>query len=195
MLADAADRRSWYARSRTRAATALLFAAPGIPAIFMGQEILEDKQWNDDVQFHSNLLIWWDGLQSDRAMRDQLSFCRDLVRLRRALPALSSESLHVPTRNALDRVIAIHRWIEGVGQDVLVVANLQEQNHLGYRVGFPAGGIWRELFNSDVYDRYPNPEPIGNDGAVNADGAHGWDGMPASAAITLPANGFIVFGR
>ena len=37
-LADPADRDSWYARSRARAATALLFAAPGIPALFMGQE-------------------------------------------------------------------------------------------------------------------------------------------------------------
>ena len=45
-----ADRRSWYARSRSRAATALLFAAPGIPALFMGQEFLEDKNWSDNRQ-------------------------------------------------------------------------------------------------------------------------------------------------
>jgi 1,4-alpha-glucan branching enzyme len=194
-LGDTSNSRSWYARSRARLATGLLLAGRGIPQLFMGQEILEDKQWDDNVEFHGNLLIWWDGLQSDQAMRDHLTFCRDLIRLRRAQPALRSESLHVPTRNSLDRVIAIHRWIEGSGQDVLFVANLQEQNRFGYRIGFPSGGAWRELFNSDVYDRFPNANAAGNDGAVTADAGLGWDGMPASAAVTLPANGFIVFGR
>ena len=46
-LADPLDRRSWYARSRSRVAAALLLAAPGIAALFMGQEILEDKLWDD----------------------------------------------------------------------------------------------------------------------------------------------------
>jgi 1,4-alpha-glucan branching enzyme len=193
-LADASDPRSWYARSRSRLATGLLFAGRGIPQLFMGQEILEDKPWSDDVQFHASLLIWWDGLQTDQAMRDHLTFCRDLVHLRNALPALRGESLHVPTRNDLDRVIAIHRWIDGSGQDVLFVANLQEQPRTGYRIGFPSTGVWREVFNSDVYDRFPNPDPVGNDGQVAADDM-AWDGMPASAAIALPANGFIVFAR
>jgi 1,4-alpha-glucan branching enzyme len=194
-LADASNPRSWYARSRSRVATGLLFAGRGIPQLFMGQDILEDKQWNDDIQFHANLLIWWDGLQTDPAMRDHLTFCRDLIHLRRAQSALRGESLRVSTRNSLDRVIAIHRWIEGSGQDVLVVVNLQEQSRTGYRIGFPSGGVWRELFNSDVYDGFPNPGAVGNGGAVTAQGGFGWDGMPASAAITLPANGFIVFGR
>jgi 1,4-alpha-glucan branching enzyme len=193
-LADASNSRSWYGRSRSRLAVGLLLAGRGIPQLFMGQEILEDKQWNDDVRFHGNLLIWWDGLQSDQAMRDHLMFCRDLIRLRRAHPAFGGESLHVPTRNSLDRVIAIHRWIEGSGQDVVLVANLQEQNRIGYRIGFPSGGEWRELFNSDVYDGFPNRNAVGNGGRVTADNL-GWDGMPASAAVTLPANGFIVFAR
>ena len=37
-LADPIDHQSWYARSRSRAAAALLFAAPGIPALFMGRK-------------------------------------------------------------------------------------------------------------------------------------------------------------
>ncbi len=44
-LADSANRRSWYARSRARVAMGLLLTAPGIPQLFMGQEFLEDKQW------------------------------------------------------------------------------------------------------------------------------------------------------
>lgn len=58
MLADPSNRRYWCARSRGPAA-ALLSAAPGIPALFMGQEILEDKLWSDDEKDHPRHLIWW----------------------------------------------------------------------------------------------------------------------------------------
>ncbi|WP_250454458.1 alpha amylase C-terminal domain-containing protein [Caballeronia sp. ATUFL_M2_KS44] len=188
------DSRSWYARSRARVALGLLFASPGIPQLFMGQEIFEDKQWSDDTNFHANLLIWWDGLAVDGVMRDYHSFCRDLIRLRAAYPALRGERVAVYVVNEQDRVIGIHRWIEGSGQDVLVVANLQEQNRFGYRIGFPGAGTWREIFNSDVYEGYPNPQPAGNGGRVIADSGP-WGPMPNSAQVTLPANGFIAFAR
>jgi len=62
-LADSADRRSWYARSRSRFATGILLTAPGIPELFMGREFLEDKQWSWDATASDNLL-YWDGLNS-----------------------------------------------------------------------------------------------------------------------------------
>jgi 1,4-alpha-glucan branching enzyme len=194
-LSDPSDHRSWYARSRARVATGLLFVGRGIPMFFMGEEILEDKQWSDDTNFHANLLIWWDGLKSDTVMQDYLQFCHDLVWLRRNNAALRSEALRVATRNSLDRVISVHRWIEGVGADLLFVANLQEATRFGYRVGFPGGGRWREVFNSDFYDTFPNPHTVGNGGSIESENGFGWDDMPASAAINLPANGFIVFAR
>ncbi|MGH8056495.1 MAG: alpha amylase C-terminal domain-containing protein [Candidatus Entotheonellia bacterium] len=193
-LADSSDARSWYARSRARVATGILLVARGIPMLFMGQEFLEDKPWSDDVNFHAHLLLWWDGLQTDAAMRDHLRFCQDLLWLRRLQPALRSESLRVSTASSLDRVLAIHRWIEREGRDLLCVANLQEFNRFQYRIGFPTAGGWREVFNSDYYEHFPNPAVTGNGGGILADGV-GWDGMPASAEITIPANGFLVFAR
>jgi 1,4-alpha-glucan branching enzyme len=194
-LTDPSDGRSWFARSRARWAMGLLLAAPGIPQIFMGQEIFENKQWSDDTNYHADLLIWWDGLKTDRVMSDFLTFNRDLFRVRRASAALRSEGFRIFVVNAMDRVIAIHRWIEGVGQDVLLVYNLQESNRYGYRVGFPGAGAWREVFNSDLYDQYPNPSVCGNDGQVSAEADFQWNDMPASAQINLPANGFLIFTR
>lgn len=194
-MADPSNSRSWYARSRARVAAGLLLAGRGIPQLFMGQEILEDKPWSDDINSHANLLIWWDGLASDPVMRDYHAFVRDLVWLRRNNPALRSECLRVSAANCIDRVMAIHRWRDGVGQDLLVVFNLQEVNRFNYRIGFPAAGTWREIFNSDAYDDVPNHTPVGNGGSIVAQGDFGWDGMPASAAITIPANGFIAFAR
>ena len=189
-LADPADRRSWHARSRSRAAAALLFAAPGIPALFMGQEILEDKLWSDDEDNHPGQLIWWAGLATENVMSDYLRFMRDLIALRRAEPALSAEGVRVSRVNDFDRVIVIHRWVAdgGPGQDVIAVVSFDEQPKYGYSVGLPRAGRWAELFNSDVYDSFPNPSPLGNGGAVFANGPP-LDDFAQSAALTIPPNG------
>jgi hypothetical protein len=63
-----------------------------------------------------------------------------------------------------------------------------------YRFGFPNGGTWREVFNSDVYDNWVNPIVAGNGAGVFADGPP-MHGMPTSAEIVIPANGLIVFVR
>jgi 1,4-alpha-glucan branching enzyme len=98
---------------------------------------------------------------------------------------------HVHSAN---RVLAYHRWIEGVGQDVVVVASLNESPLIGYCLGFPGGGRWEEIFNSDFYDPFPNPNVAGNGGWVGASGGP-LDGMPTSAAITIPPNGILLFAR
>src|SRR5207253_2245417 len=67
-LADASNARSWYARSRSRVANGLLLTVPGIPMLFMGQEVLEDKYWSENPGYYDNTLVWWDGLGSDAAM-------------------------------------------------------------------------------------------------------------------------------
>jgi 1,4-alpha-glucan branching enzyme len=193
MLADSSDRTSWFARSRSRTTTGLLLAAPGIPALFMGEEFLEDRKWSDNRA--DDGLIGWGALDgANSARRDFLKFVTDLIRLRRAQPALRGSSARVSRANNFERVIVLHRWIEGEGRDVVIVVNLAEQPKRGYAIGLPFAGDWFELLNSDVYDNFPNPAPVGNSGHVPA-----WneplDGFSARAAVTLPANGVIVLAR
>ncbi|MFM1891192.1 MAG: hypothetical protein RLZ44_269 [Pseudomonadota bacterium] len=191
-LADGTDSRSWYARSRARVALALTVTAPGIPHLFMGQEFLEDKQWHDEPG--GPLQIWWQGLSDDRAMRDFLRFSQELIGLRRRYPGLSGSGLNVFHAHNDNRVLAFHRWVPGAGHDVVVVASLNEGSFHGYQLGFPGAGHWREVFNSDVYDHWVNPWVAGNAGGVEAGGT-GLHGLPASADITVPANGVVVFAR
>ena len=193
-LADPSNHRSWYARSRSRVATAILLTAPGIPQIFMGQEFFEDKPW--DVDPRGPNLLSWDGLEapSDPTMRDHLRFTRDLIRLRRDLPALRSDNVHAFYQSDRDRVMAYHRWREGSGDDVIVVASFAETTWTGYELGFPSSGLWKERFNSDVYDHWVNPQVAGNGGGVFADG-RGLHGFTASAEIVIPANSVLAFVR
>lgn len=192
-LADPSNHRSWYARSRSRVATAILLTAPGIPQLFMGQEFLEEKPW--DVLPDGPNLPSWSGLDApDSSMRDHLRFTTDLIRLRRDQPALRGDHVRAFFCSDHDRVIAYHRWREGTGDDVIVVASFAETTWRGYELGFPYPAVWRERFNSDAYDHFVNPIVAGNGGAVVAAG-RGMHGFAASAAIVIPANGVLVFAR
>ena len=183
--------RSWYARSRSRVATGILLTGPGVPMLFMGQEFLEDKMWSDSPDLGA-FRIWWYGLAADKAMSDHLRFTRELIALRRRLPALRRGQINVFHVHNGNRVLAFHRWIEGIGEDVVVVASLSETTHYGYWLGFPRGGRWSEVFNSDVYDNWVNPLVAGNGTGVLASGPPLHD-LPASTEVVIPANGFVVF--
>ena len=193
-LADSSDPQSWYARSRTRAATAMLLTAPGIPQLFMGQEFLEQNPW--DTNPAGPNLIGWAGLQNgaNPAMTDFLQFTQDLIRLRQSAPALRGDNVHPYYVSDADRVLAYHRWIDNTGADVIVVATFAEATWWNYALGFPFPGQWAEVFNSDVYDNWVNPWVAGNGGAITATSAP-LHGFSASATIVIPANGVLVFAR
>jgi 1,4-alpha-glucan branching enzyme len=192
-VADPSNARSWYARSRSRVATGLLLTGPGTPMLFMGQEFLEDKLWNDSPDDPDHR-IWWDGLKCDRSMSDHLRFTRELISLRRRLSALRRGRINIFHCHNPTRVLAFHRWIQGQGEDVVVAVTLSETTYYGYWLGFPSGGAWREVFNSDVYDNWVNPIVAGNGQGIVAAGPPMHD-MPASAECVLPANSIIIFAR
>jgi 1,4-alpha-glucan branching enzyme len=190
-LADPSNAQSWYARSRSRVATAVLLFSPGIPQLFMGQEFLEDKQWSEVPA--SPLHIWWDGLNSgDRSMIDHLRFTQDAIRVRWTYPALRGPEARTFYVSESDRVIAIHRWLEGVGRDVVIIVSFSETTYYNYQIGIPRAGPWREAFNSDVYDHWVNPWVAGNGGQVNANGP-ALHGFGSSAALVIPANSVLLF--
>jgi 1,4-alpha-glucan branching enzyme len=194
-LGDFNNPRSWYGRSRARVATGICLTAPGIPMLFMGQEFLEDKQWADDVEHHANLLLHWAGVEGgDKQMLDHIRFTRELIGLRWRQPALRSQGfrrVHVHDQN---RVLAFHRWVPDEGHDVMVVIHLSTFNRFDYRIGFPGSGEWREVFNSDVYENWVNPNVAGNGGRVFAD-SNPMHGFAFSASLVLPANSVLVFAR
>jgi 1,4-alpha-glucan branching enzyme len=194
-LGDPANSRSWFARSRARVAIGLSFTAPGIPMLFMGQEFLEDKQWSDDFVSHHDLLLNWAGLdQGDKQMLDHVRFTRELLEVRRHTPGLRGQGFRAVHAHDQNRVLAFHRWMEGEGLDVIVVVHLAPVNRFSYRIGFPGGGAWREVFNSDVYENWVNPGVVGNGGLIVADPQplHDFD---HSAALVLPANSLLIFAR
>lgn len=127
-------------------------------------------------------------------MVDQLRFTQDVIRLHWRQPALRGPLVRVVHVHNQNRVLAFHRWLDGRGRDVIVIASLNDSPYYNYRVGFPSAGCWLEVFNSDAYDNWVNPTVVGNGGAVEATGAP-FHGFEASCAVVLPANAVVVFAR
>ena len=123
----------------------MVFAAPGIPMIFQGQEFLEDKYFRDSVPLDWTKLTTYAGIHA---------LYRDLIRLRRnwfnQTRGLRGQQLNVHHVNNADKVLGLHRWDNGgPGDDVVVVANFANRSYDSYTLGFPRAGQWRVRFNSD----------------------------------------------
>lgn len=127
-------------------------------------------------------------------MIDHLRFTRELLHVRRRLPALRGQGFRVAHVHDQNRVLTFHRWVEGEGHDLLVVVHLADFTRVGYRLGFPDEGDWRELFNSDAYENWINAGVAGNSGRVTA-GLQPLHGFAYSAAVVLPANSMLIFAR
>ncbi len=161
--------------------------------LFMGQEILAHEPWNDTPGADTS--IPWAALEAgDKISADFLRFARELIGVRRRYEALRGEGCAIIHVHDDNRVLAFQRWVEGQGRDVVVVCSLNENTFQNYAIGFPGPGRWREVFNSDVYDNWVNPIVAGNGGGVDANGP-ALHGLPASAGLTIPANGLLVFAR
>jgi 1,4-alpha-glucan branching enzyme len=136
---------NYYSKKRAALGMALVMTAPGIPMIFQGQPMLEDKWFSDTDPLD------WSRLEKFNGFVD---LHRDLISLRRNLDGYSAglggqhiELLRVDNEK---KVLVYHRWKEGGPRDSVVVAlNFSANTHDDYAVGFPAPGEWIPRFNSD----------------------------------------------
>jgi 1,4-alpha-glucan branching enzyme len=178
---------SWYSRKRSTLGAALVMTAPGIPMLFQGQEILEDR-W-----FHDEDPIDWSRLDTCAGIH---ALYRDLIRLRRnwfnETAGLRGQSVNVFHVNNTDKVIAYHRWQNGgPGDDVVIVANLANRAFPQYRIGFPRGGLWQVRFNSDWqgysddFGNHPSFDTVAHAGPQDGLGFHGDVGIGPYTALIL----------
>lgn len=139
----------FYARKRSMLGAAVVLTAPGIPMLFMGQEMLEDEQFSD-----SRPLDWSHAVTYAAVV----NFYRDLIRLRRNLDGVSL-GLTGPwmTWHSVDnnrKLLAYHRWGAGADDQVMVVLNFSNTEIGNYSFStFPADGRWYVNLNSD-WTRY-----------------------------------------
>lgn len=142
---QSADPTGYFARKRSMLGAAVIMSMPGIPMLFMGQEMLAVSQFADNSP-----LDW----SRANTYSNVVNYYRDLTRLRRNLDGVSlgftgpNISWHVVDNTA--KVLAFHRWGAGANDQVMVVMNFSNKALTNYNVGgFPANGNWYVNLNSD----------------------------------------------
>jgi 1,4-alpha-glucan branching enzyme len=183
------DAASWFAKKRATLGSALVLCAPGIPMVFQGQELLEDRWFDDTVALDWSKASTHDGIL--RLHHDLIALRRDQFGLSRGLRGDGLAILHADDESKL---LAFHRWhAGGPGDDVVVVANLAHEARHDVRIGFPAGGRWRIRLNADsqayapefggleVFDTEADGEPF--------------DGCPQSGLVTVGPYGVVILSQ
>ncbi len=151
-LIDEGNHESVFAKKRSTLAAAVVLTSPGIPMIFQGQEMLDDRTFD----FFKATPMDWGRLLKFKGL---VAMYRDLIALRRNLAGntggLISQNVNVFHVDGQNKILAFHRFgTGGPGDDVVVVVNLSNRDFHPLNIGFPRSGKWIVRFNSGaaVYD-------------------------------------------
>jgi 1,4-alpha-glucan branching enzyme len=161
-----------WAMGRTKLAQAFTALAPGIPAVLMGTE------WLEDAGFEQEKIDW----AHKAAYAPVFAFYRDLYTLRVGNTALRANSPHsVFHLNEPGNVIAFQRYnLDGLVY--VVAANFSNTDYPAYRLGLPQPGRWGEVLNSQsaayAGSGLDNPDAIQSEPTA-------YDGFAQSAEIRL----------
>ncbi len=168
-----------WARGRTTLAQGLTAMGPGIPAILMGTE------WLEDADFEQAKIDW----SKKVTYAGTFAFYRDLYSLRVGNTALRASSpfamFHL---NESGNVIGFQRFNLD-GEVYVVIANFSNTDYASYRIGLPQEGRWVEVLNnqSAAY----GGSGLDNPGVIESE-PMGYDGFAQSAEIVLAKMGLVV---
>ncbi|MBO0747365.1 MAG: 1,4-alpha-glucan branching protein GlgB [Acidimicrobiaceae bacterium] len=196
----------WQQLANLRALYGWMWAHPGKQLLFMGGEFAQEGEWNHDRE-----LDWWTLDWADhQRLREMV---RTLNQIYREQPALwerdfSADGFQwIDAGDADQSVLSFIRrgaargsaGVPGSGEGatgsgeasvLACVANLTPVPHVGYRIGLPRPGRWRELLNTDGHEW--GGTGAGNAGQVWAEDQP-WHGQNWSAPMILPPLGVLWF--
>ncbi len=181
----------WQKFANLRALYAYMFTHPGTKLLFMGNEFAQTNEWN----FNESLN--WDLLQYAPHAGMQ-KVVKALNKLYRTEPALyqynfSYEGFEWINADDMDQSVFTYCRKGAKPKDtLLVVLNLTPVYRENFRLGVPAKGKWKEIFNTDASEFYGsgqlNPVAVASE---NIDCNH----RKQSIAINLPPLGVAIFKK
>ncbi|MFC6791905.1 1,4-alpha-glucan branching protein GlgB [Methylobacterium komagatae] len=180
----------WQKFANLRAYFGFMWGHPGKKLLFMGGEFGQEREWNHDASLDWHLL-------DDPLHRGVKDVVRDLNRLYVSSPALHSRDAEAAGFQWLvadDSDNSVIAWArKGMGGEIaVVVSNFTPVPREGYRIGVPAGGFYREAFNSDAA-QYGGSN-VGNGGGRDAE-AQASHGQQHSLSLTIPPLATVILLR
>ena len=172
----------WQRFANLRLLFGYMYAQPGKKLLFMGDEFGQVREWTHDSSLEWHVLQYplHSGLQS---WVEQLN---RLYRRELALHELDTDPKGfewIDCNDSAASTLSLVRKGKSSQQTIVVACNFTPIPRVGYRLGVPRGGYWREILNSDAKEY--GGGGMGNLGGVMAEeqAAHG---RPFSLNLTLP---------
>ena len=172
----------WQQFASLRALLAWMWAYPGRPLLFMGDEFGQDGEWRCDRSLDWHLV-------REPAHAGMQALVRTLNELYRDQPALwerdadSAGFRWIESSDAESSVFAFLRIASDGARQLACIANLTPVVRHGYSVGLPIAGPWTEVLSTDA------PQYCGSGGFANSGvqtEAQPWQDLPYSTCLTLP---------
>ncbi len=183
---------NWQRFANLRTLLGYQWCLPGKQLLFMGGEIGQPGEWNENTE------IPWKLLENEAKHTGVQKWVEDLNRLYREEPALWEADFDadgffwVDCQDRESNVISFVRQNANSSRQVLAILNLSPVSHQNYRIGLPRDGWWREALNSDA--KIYGGGNCGNGGRVQA-GEVPWHNQPFSGEFVLPCLACLVFQR
>jgi len=183
------DVNNWYSKKRAALGVVLVMTSPGIPMIFQGQPLLEDKWFSD------NDPIDWTRLEKFSGFAD---LHRDIIHLRRnwfgVTRGLQGQEVKIIREDNEKKILVMHRWQDGGPKDSVVVAlNLSIDTFEDYKVGFPRAGKWHLRLNTDQAKYDPEFSNMAATDLETMDGEY--DNMPVHVSMHIPPYTALIFSQ
>jgi 1,4-alpha-glucan branching enzyme len=178
----------WQQLANVRAYLAFMWSHPGKQLLFMGCELGQLTEWNQESGLD------WSALE-DPARASLQQYVGTLNRIYGATPALwqldhqQAGFQWVDGGNSAQQVLTFLRF-DGKGNPLACVINFAGAPHHDFQLGLPMPGVWEEILNSDAAEF--GGSGVGNFGEIHADGP-GSHGQPVSATIQVPPLGAVWF--
>ena len=179
----------WQKFANNRLLYGFMFTHPGKELLFMGGEIGQWDEWNQDKGIDWPLLEF----TPHKCLQ---KFVMDLNRTYRSEPALYEVDFDhrgfewIDFRDADSSIIAFIRKAKDPDDFLVTICNFTPVPRIGYRIGVPSNCFYKEILNSDSEIYWGSN--MGNAGGLNADPI-AWHGMPFSIEITLPPLAVVIF--
>lgn len=176
----------WEKFAQLRLLLGYMFAHPGKNLLFMGFELGQFSEWKDKEQLDWNLL--------DYEMHQNVNlYVKQLTKLYKRSKALYElDHMHdgfewIDCNNYSQSVFSFIRKGKTENDYLVIICNFTGVHYPEYKIGVPAQGEFREIFNSDDTD-------FGGAGFINKKTfmalEEPFHGRPYSVNVTIPPFGF-----
>ncbi len=134
--------------SNLRAAYGYMMTHPGKKLLFMGQEMGQMSEWNENESLPWNLLEY----DIHRQMKE---YVKALNHLYRTHPALYEQDFHpdgfqwINCSSSQENIVVFLRKTKKPEETLLITCNFAPVTHKQYQVGVPFHGKYKEIFNSE----------------------------------------------